>query len=448
MEKVIDNLKKRKKSTYDWQEIEAKIKVLVLDNKETDWPAILIDLNKLKAFDVGMKFPVKYLYRVFIKKVNQENVFLRDKVSLQFLNLWLSAFVYSPVFVDICRKFNSPRGNGINILTRHGARHLLILWGMEHYPALTKFIFGRKYFEQLSSLKGISFKQFINYAPAFVIFGLPRFIESPQKVIWVRWLAKGYNMRKANFLPFPLTKKMAHWMMHAPKFSSFKTAFLYGQVRALEGSDQLFNLMENNYRDCFNNYTLRKELIHFFVNNDISSNTQENRGLIGYIDHLHREQPGFSMKGRTLPALRRQAEHYYQGIQRRWNQEHYPQFWEGAPFKPFELKKNKAIYKIEQLKTYDELALEGESLHHCVSSYAFQCKYYGHSIWSLRKYTFEQEDGKQKPTKKMERLITIEVDAYKNIVQSRGNYNAMPSNEEKELIKKWAYLEQLNIVEF
>ena len=76
---------------------------------------------------------------------------------------------------------------------------------------------------------------------------------------------------------------------------------------------------------------------------------------------------------------------------------------------------------------------EGKKMRHCVGSYTYKCVQGMSSIWSLRKLQYGQA----------ERLVTIEVDKDRVIIQARGKFNCNPSDFERELIDLWAMAEGL-----
>ena len=96
----------------------------------------------------------------------------------------------------------------------------------------------------------------------------------------------------------------------------------------------------------------------------------------------------------------------------------------------------KKIYKITQLLNSTELAEEGKTMKHCVASYANSCVAGRCSIWSMMVEDFAGI-GK--------RLLTIEMDKNRNLVQIRGKYNVLPVKKEMDIIRIWADAEGLKM---
>jgi hypothetical protein len=95
-------------------------------------------------------------------------------------------------------------------------------------------------------------------------------------------------------------------------------------------------------------------------------------------------------------------------------------------------------YRIIQLMSAKELQTEGQTMHHCVASYANSCKTGNTSIWS---FTFQTKDD----ILKEKHLLTIEVNKMRTIVQIRGKYNARAEEHEMRIIRKWALQERLQL---
>lgn len=76
---------------------------------------------------------------------------------------------------------------------------------------------------------------------------------------------------------------------------------------------------------------------------------------------------------------------------------------------------------------------------HCVASYANSCNSGSCSIWTME---LENEDG-------LNRLVTIEVtNGIRLIRQIRGKRNRLPTEKEKEIIRRWASQEGLELASY
>lgn len=90
-------------------------------------------------------------------------------------------------------------------------------------------------------------------------------------------------------------------------------------------------------------------------------------------------------------------------------------------------------YIIKQIKRTNELYYEGSYLHHCVYTYRKYCMDGTTFIFSLRSI---DEKAEEYP------LITIEV-VSNEIRQTKGKFNRLPTDLEKDIIRIWAQEKQL-----
>jgi hypothetical protein len=75
-------------------------------------------------------------------------------------------------------------------------------------------------------------------------------------------------------------------------------------------------------------------------------------------------------------------------------------------------------------------------MNHCVATYAQTCRRGNSSIWAL---TLETITGMP------ERLLTIELSKTREIIQARGKYNARPTEEDLDILARWAMKNELSI---
>lgn len=453
--------KKNKNKAYHWRQINSFIKKHIAPFDKDKQRAIRVELNIIQKIDRGPNFPVRYvskLFRVF-PSVNNEN---NDLFSLHgLLNRWLTIFVNSEEFGIICKRSDATQSKVVQRLGLESIRVLFIFWSQEKYPALFNLLINQLEPQEAHALFQLKFKTFLSFAPFFIIFNIANHLSSRVYITWVKWLGEGYNMRKAPDLPFPLTKKMAHLMMQAPKKSSFNRAFLYGQVMALGGSHNLFELFHSHYGNRFRNHEFRSSVIHFFTKYENQLNNDLSRQLLGYIDHMFMETTDFSMKGRTLSALLRQSEHYYQHLQMQppqWEEDNDDWIslpkgtnlskWDSVLFPSFITREGTNTFRIQQLNTFKDLTDEGAAMSHCVASYAKKCIVGACSIWSLREFNPANKRDDALISPKMKRLVTIQLDPQGRIIQARRKYNALPKPEEEKLIIDWAEESGLQVVGF
>ncbi|HSQ79292.1 MAG TPA: PcfJ domain-containing protein, partial [Candidatus Bathyarchaeia archaeon] len=237
---------------------------------------------------------------------------------------------------------------------------------------------------------------------------------------WFKHLGAGRNIRTAEGLPVPLTKKMAHGFLQAPETYSIGAAFRWGQTLALGGDRRLADaLRETRLAREFRDDEFWVSVIRFFIRNPMLDPAQ----VHPIVDYLWNErfeprvifvdrgvarevgpaQPNLSMRGRTVAALLREVDEWHRRLGRevaggrlQWKKSAVRdfRFVEGQ-----ESSRNMKIWRIRELLSSQELIAEGRRMHHCVSSYAASCHAGRCSIWSV---DVETEDG-------AEALLTIEV---------------------------------------
>lgn len=167
-------------------------------------------------------------------------------------------------------------------------------------------------------------------------------------------------------------------------------------------------------------------------------NHNDLRELAGYITHLLRDVPDYSMKGRTLESFKRQAREFHENIRRLAllkDAEKLNATWQGAPYQDWNATSQAGIYSIVQIKKGSVLAEEGIKMSHCVYSYWQQCVIGGCSIWS---FTVTDKSGSTK------RIATIE-ERGGRIVQVRGSYNQIIAEKLMQVVSAWAHREGLMV---
>ena len=277
--------------------------------------------------------------------------------------------------------------------------------------------------------------------------------ESSKEIKWFLHIAQGKNIRTAEGLPFPLTKKQAHLFLTAPNNYDIDSAFLWATVLALGGPPVLSDALLGTklYRDK-RDYKFKEEVIKFFINNPMLDRAHI-QPIIDYIWYkkyeglrIFREQggltwdtppqPNFSLNGRTPEALLNQVNRWHRQLGKETKGQNL--FWEHENnINDFKLsrgtEKNRRVWRIQQLLSSRELAVEGRAMNHCVSSYSHSCKRGSSSIWSLNSEDYISNCKK---------LVTIEVDPKGGrICQIRGKNNRLPSQIELEIIHRWAIKE-------
>ena len=265
--------------------------------------------------------------------------------------------------------------------------------------------------------------------------------DAHQQQKWFIDVGMGGNIRKAD-IPLTLTKKMAHLFLHAPDDYTIYEAFRWGQVLGLGGDEPLVRAINGTRLGMsFEHEDFWHTVIHFFVNNPMLD-PDEVGPVVDYIQNqkfelreevvdgetvvLPPEQPNFAIKARSMDKLLQQMEMWHRGLNRRdrlpsrvWAPSHiHPLAWTQTN------KYGQALAKwtITEILNTRELSAEGRHMHHCVGSYAKNCKNGNISVWSMQVTPVDGEETY--------RVMTIAVQNRSNsISQARGKCNALPSGK-------------------
>ncbi|UFZ07499.1 PcfJ domain-containing protein [Bradyrhizobium ontarionense] len=182
--------------------------------------------------------------------------------------------------------------------------------------------------------------------------------------------------------------------------------------------------------------------------------------LCDYIAHRRRRERTFSLKGRSLAALRRLMNEWHRDLaviarieaaRRRAEMAHRTEtqaavaaaHWPGASLAEWSWSPSAKAgakrddYVITQLRTAEDLVAESRAMRHCVASYASRCIAGYASIWSLR-----HQHGTR-----TERLLTIELDRQHRAVQVRGFANRVAHPDERKILERWAKARGINLPE-
>lgn len=178
-----------------------------------------------------------------------------------------------------------------------------------------------------------------------------------------------------------------------------------------------------------------REVARYFARNPIS--ILEMNDLVDFLQTAQEEDETFSLRGRTLAALRRRMAEWHRTLRTR--DIVCGGGWEGHPLPDVAYEaghdRNRAIWRFRQVRTGNDLFREGQRMHHCVATYKHRCMSGDISIWSL---TCEY------PLGKLDRGVTIELHNDGRIVQCRGFANRLPYGNEVTVVKRWAAEHGLN----
>ncbi len=279
---------------------------------------------------------------------------------------------------------------------------------------------------------------------------------------WFLLIGGGGNIRKHR-APIALTKRAVHHFLRAPEHYSVEQALRWGQILALGGDERLVAaVVATRLGRSFANEDFWVTVLHFFVNNPGLE-----RGQVGpIVDYLQSQrfarplefvarglrerrpppQPNLSMKGRTADSLLRQVEAWHRELGRAGSG---AGSWErsGIGELDFEVgvrRKNLRVWRIRELLSTAELAAEGRAMRHCVALYASSCAQGACSIWTMELHGFDESQGRPW----VHKHVTIRVTSQGVIAECRGRANRAPTQQEHEVLARWAQQEGLEVSRF
>ncbi|MBC6994881.1 PcfJ domain-containing protein [Neolewinella lacunae] len=281
------------------------------------------------------------------------------------------------------------------------------------------------------------------------------------------WLARGGSLRKIPDHP-PYSRRMAMEFLDLPAELNTGEAdiYVYCFLRSLGCSHAMCLALQRFFHRPEDPASLGtwlqrldpivqklRELPSTWREHD-----DETNALLGYVYHCFRDQPGFSISGRPIAAIQREADAYYARIAERQalaqrreaerraaadreqdiNKASWKPLAKVQPWSQHYARYERVLaHTITELTTREALERESATMHHCVGGYWQRCKQGYSSIWSLR----EQRHNGQWFS-----VLTIEISPpSRNIIQVRGRFNASPNAGQMRIIEQWAHREKLGI---
>ncbi|MCH2194164.1 PcfJ domain-containing protein [Kordia sp.] len=282
----------------------------------------------------------------------------------------------------------------------------------------------------------------------FVTYQVPDFMyeawtdHNSKHIAWFIDLGSGKSVKSLSKMPVRLTKKGAHQFLQAPAEYTIEMALRRAQALAF-GTDELLAgriactaLSRNN----FQHEAFWETVIQFFMKQTmLDFNKMEE--IIDYLSDRIRNNPEYSIKGRTIASLTRQSDawHVEQAVNNAFQVEMFtwkPTLNSSYLFEKKEAKELKK-YRLFELCSSKELIVEGRKMNHCVASYARSCCVKVTGIFSLRCISF---------SKGHEILATIELDIKsQTIVQAKARFNKPIAPIAKKIMNDWAVQHDLKI---
>ena len=267
--------------------------------------------------------------------------------------------------------------------------------------------------------------------------------EAAKQQGWFVHVGGGGNIRTAG-VPLQLTKKMAHCFLQAPAEFTVEEALRWGQIIGQGGSPYLVEAVAaTRLGASFEDEGFWGTVVHFFTLHPMMDPTyvgpivefiraqrfvtQEIRHPDGRLEELPPPQPHFSMKSRSVLKLLRQVDEWRQRQATDTTSAPAGQ-WEssgggGLSLTEEDPRSGQPLHwTISEIVSHRQLVAEGESMRHCIVSYAKSCERGETSIWSLK----ANVGGTAR------HVMTIAVNILgRTVTQARGKFNANPEEEIK-----------------
>jgi hypothetical protein len=252
----------------------------------------------------------------------------------------------------------------------------------------------------------------------------------PDLCAWSIVVAQGGSLYRSAAHPY-MSKRETHHFLAAPDaVTCAKQAFWYAFARSETDDRRVALEVSRSKLQAFSvASSFWKEAARYVARNPMS--VAEMNDLIDFLLAAKQDDELFSLKGRSLAALRRRMEEWHRALRKQ--QQVCGGAWPGRSIPDVEYRTGgdgkRAIWRFRQIKTGNDLFREGQRMHHCVASYKRLCLDGSISIWSLRC---------EFPIGSINKGVTMEVREDGAIVQCRGFANRLPYGNEVIIAKRWA----------
>ncbi len=267
---------------------------------------------------------------------------------------------------------------------------------------------------------------------------------------WFLHVAQGQNLRTADGLPVPLTKKQAHLYLQAPDDFDVLSGFRWAQIVDLGGDERLVrSVLATRIGTDFGHDEFwvtvfrwlvahpmldgvhHGPIIDYLYDQRFAASVPNPNAAIPGQPRLVPPQPNLTMKGREPESLLRSVAEWHRRLGRQKSGKVI--YWTPTGIPPFRHEEGKdesrKVYTITELLCSRELNEEGRAMSHCVGTYSGSCGSGRTSIWSLR-----LSDALGQET----RLLTLEVsNPTRLIVQARQKFNKLPNPKELSILRRW-----------
>jgi hypothetical protein len=225
------------------------------------------------------------------------------------------------------------------------------------------------------------------------------------------------------------TKLETHHFLTSPdEIFSTQGAFCYAIARAqTDDANVALRLARTKLAGLVFANSFWRDAVRFFAQNPTT--TQEINDLIDFFGWTLAGHDDFTLRGRSLPALRRRMAQWRRMVRA----ENAGPHWCGRqqPNARYEISTGvrREVWQFTQIKSGGALVEEAQQMQHCVGSYRDSCVKGLTSIWSL---TCQRTFGEIK------KCLTIEVSKGGCIIQCHGFANRAPTDDEFARLQQWA----------
>ena len=262
---------------------------------------------------------------------------------------------------------------------------------------------------------------FVDTVAPFAGRRAPLRADRPQLRLWYIIAAQGGSLYKAAARPYLSRPETHHFLTPPAEVETVGRAFWYAFARA-ETDDRAaaLRVARSKLADFSVASSFWKEAARMFARHALAVNEIDD--LIDFLHAAKTEDESFSLKGRTLAALRRRMEEWHRALRK--EREICGGAWPGRPIPDVAYEagseQKRAIWRFRQIKTGNDLFREGQRMRHCVASYKAACVDGRVSIWSL---------ACEFPRGVVNKAVTLEVRADGSIAQCRGFANRLPYHQ-------------------
>ncbi len=263
---------------------------------------------------------------------------------------------------------------------------------------------------------------------------------------------------KSGLLPVPLTRKMCHLLYNSPPDTAPFVAIRRAQVLALDGDERLAQALVGDQlgRGIVTDEPFWQTVIHWLCRQAMLD-TAHVAPLLDYIRQCRRDDPAWTLKGRSLARLQEGLEAWHASLAgvgwvrgKRFPAsgfESVDRLTAGGTFGGSTIVR----WVFEEILTGSALAREGCLLRHCVYGYGDSIARGGVAIWSLRKHRCQRLIDDEGATTVVhldapKPVVTVEVCLRTNrVVQARGRGNRLVKPAEASMIRAFAAHNRLGI---